>query len=326
MGTERKTQKILLEAPIGKSDHILVKIDVPVNRVKSKCKNRRNYEKGDYHGMRNHLADPNVHLNTWEKLKNCMKELVEKFVPLIKIRSSGNQMPLARTVRMKIKEKKKAWKTFKNYQTADNLTKYKTKGNEVRSARRSEALTREKEISSEVKTNPKKFWSYVRQKTTIREATPALIKPNGMLTDTDDEKAEMLSNFFSSVFTDKPPGNWEISPPPTASIDDNLELTMNDIREELNRLDTSKSPGPDGIHPRVLFELREFILKPLLIIFQTSWETNKLPKDWKMANISVIFKKGQKSMADNYRPISLTSICCKLLKKVCSKALNGSFQ
>ena len=63
---------------------------------------------------------------------------------------------------------------------------------------------------------------------------------------------------------------------------------MNDIREELNRLDTSKSPGPDGAHPRVLFELREIILKPLLIIFQTSWLTSKLPEDWKLA---AIFKK-----------------------------------
>ena len=98
----------MLEAPIGKSDYVLVKIDVAVERVKSKCKNRRNHEKGDYHWMRNHLVDPTVQLNTWEKLKNCMKELVEKFVPLIKIRSSGNQMPLARVVRMKLKEKKKA--------------------------------------------------------------------------------------------------------------------------------------------------------------------------------------------------------------------------
>ena len=114
----------MLEAPIEKNDHVLVKIDVPTKRVKSKCKNRRNYKKGDCLGMRNHLADPTVQLITWEKLKNCMKELVEKFVPLIKIRSSGNQMPLARAVRMKIKEKKKAWKTFKNYQTAENLTKY----------------------------------------------------------------------------------------------------------------------------------------------------------------------------------------------------------
>ena len=99
-----------------------------------------------------------------------------------------------------------------------------------------------------------------------------------MLTDTDDKKAEVLSNFFASVFTDEPPGNWEISPPPTASIDDNLELTMNDIREELNLLDTSKSPEPDRIHPRVLFELREFISKPLLIIFQTSGRQTNYPK------------------------------------------------
>ena len=146
-----------------------------------------------------------------------------------------------------------------------------------------------------------------------------------MLTDIDDERAEVLSNFFASVFTDEPPGNWEISPPPTASTDDNLELTINDIREELNRLDTSKLPGTDGVHPRVLFELREINLKPLLIIFQTSWETSKLPEDWNLANISAIFKKGKKSMADTYRPISLISICCRLFEKFVRKHLMDHF-
>ena len=100
---------------------------------------------------------------------------------------------------------------------------------------------------------------------------------------------------------------------------------MNDIREELNRFDTSKSPGPDGIHPRVLFELREFILEPLLIIFQSSWETSKLPEDWKLANNSAIFKKGKKLMADNYRLISLTSICCILFEKLVRKHLMDHF-
>ena len=166
----------LLEAPIAKSDHVFVKIDVPVKRVKSKCKNRRNYEKVDYHGMTNHLADPTIQLNTWEKLKNYMKDLVEIFVPLIKIPSSGNQMPLARALRMKMKEKKKAYKTFKNYQTADNLTGYKSKRNEVRSATKSEALTREKEKSSEVKTNPKMFWSYVRYKNYHKRISPRFKK------------------------------------------------------------------------------------------------------------------------------------------------------
>ena len=94
--------------------------------------------------MRNHLADPTVQLKTWEKLKNCMKELAEKFVPLKEIRSSGNQMPLARSVRMKIKGKRKPGKHSKAIKQPKTLNKNKTKHNEVRSATRSEALTREK--------------------------------------------------------------------------------------------------------------------------------------------------------------------------------------
>ena len=76
----------------------------------------------------------------------------------------------------------------------------------------------------------------------------------------------------------------------------------------------------------------EFILgfylnyeKSLLIIFQTSWETSKLPEDWNLANISAIIKKGKKSMADNYRPISLISICCRLFEKFVRKHLMDHF-
>ena len=40
-----------------------------------------------------------------------------------------------------------------------------------------------------------------------------------------------------------------------------------------------------------------------------------VPDDWKKAKVSAIFKKGDKSQAGNYRPVSLTSLACKLLEK-----------
>jgi len=42
----------------------------------------------------------------------------------------------------------------------------------------------------------------------------------------------------------------------------------------------------------------------------------KLPTDWTLENISAIFKKGSKLDASNYRPISLTCICCKILESI----------
>ena len=77
-----------------------------------------------------------------------------------------------------------------------------------------------------------------------------------------------------------------------------------------------KSPGPDGIHPRVLNELADCISIPLSIIFNTSLTTGKLPKEWKQANISPIHKKGSKTLPQNYRPVSITSVVGKIMEEI----------
>ena len=74
-----------------------------------------------------------------------------------------------------------------------------------------------------------------------------------------------------------------------------------------------KSPGPDGLHPRILKEL-SILATPLKYIFLQSLNDEKAPLDWKMANISPIYKKGSKKLRDNYRPISLTSVISKMFE------------
>ena len=63
----------------------------------------------------------------------------------------------------------------------------------------------------------------------------------------------------------------------------------------------TKSPGPDNIHPRILYELRHEIATPLKILFETSYNLGQLPAEWKIGNITAIFKKGNKSDPSNYR-------------------------
>ncbi|KFW61677.1 hypothetical protein AS28_01515, partial [Pygoscelis adeliae] len=96
------------------------------------------------------------------------------------------------------------------------------------------------------------------------------------------------------------------------------EEAVNDL---LHHLDTHKSMGPDGIHPRVLRELAEELAKPLSIIYQQSWLTGEVPDDWRLANVTPIYKKGRKEDPGNYGPVSLTSVPGKIMEWFILRAL-----
>ena len=99
-----------------------------------------------------------------------------------------------------------------------------------------------------------------------------------------------------------------------------------DILERLETLKLTKSPGPDMLHPRVLYEARQEIAYPLALIFNRSFDSKQLPLDWRSANISAIYKKGSKKDASNYRPISLTSVVCKIFESILRDSITAHFQ
>jgi len=75
-----------------------------------------------------------------------------------------------------------------------------------------------------------------------------------------------------------------------------------------------KSPGPDGIRLLFLHNTAEEVAGPLTMILKNSLAEGILPHVWKRANISPIYKKGARNEAGNYRPVSLTSVICKILE------------
>ena len=146
---------------------------------------------------------------------------------------------------------------------------------------------------------------------------------NGHLATTDLEKAETLNNFFCKVFTQEDLQNVpEISDRSKNQMED-IIFTLTKVKKLLKDLDTTKSAGADGMHPKVLNELSEILAEPLdlAVLFQTSFNKGTISQQWKSANITPLFKKGSKSDPSNYRHVSLTSIPCKLMEKLVREAV-----
>ena len=95
-----------------------------------------------------------------------------------------------------------------------------------------------------------------------------------------------------------------------------IQITTPGVEKLLSSLKPHKAAGPDNIKPLVLKELAEVTAPILQHIFQRSLDTGVVPQDWRDANITPIFKKGSRFLASNYRPVSLTCICSKLMEHI----------
>lgn len=82
---------------------------------------------------------------------------------------------------------------------------------------------------------------------------------------------------------------------------------MEEIRKAIKKLKRNKSPGPDGLHSRIMKEVEQELAEPFKLIFNRSFTNSRLPTEWKTGHITVIFKEGKHTEPGNYRPISLTN-------------------
>ena len=94
------------------------------------------------------------------------------------------------------------------------------------------------------------------------------------------------------------------------------------VEKLLDGLNIHKAPGPDGLNARVLKECSNEISPILALIINESLARGDIPDEWWRANVSPVFKKGEKYDAANYRPVSLTCIGCKTLEHILVSNIN----
>ena len=151
------------------------------------------------------------------------------------------------------------------------------------------------------------------------QSIPSLSR-NGVIYTDDINKATILNEYFVSQTM---PNNSDLSvlndydtlTDPSIPIIDQITVSKEKILGTLKSLKIDKSCGPDGIGNRVLKACADSLAEPLMTISQHSLNTGKFPSCWKKANIVPIFKKNDRSIVSNYRPVSLLSCVSKIVER-----------
>ena len=163
----------------------------------------------------------------------------------------------------------------------------------------------------------KKFLCHVKSLRIDRCGVPVLIK-DGIKHTTNQAKANVLNYHFSSVFTHDEEATLPdicMGPSPYPSLPD-ININIAGVTNLLKGVNPYKATGPDCIPAKLLKEMAEELSPSLTLIFTAALQPGKIPQDWKKVSVTPIFKKGDQTNPMNYRPVSLTSICSKLLEHI----------
>lgn len=254
----------------------------------------------------------------WNILKGKILESVEKNIPkhvTNEDRKKTKPLWMNREALAAVKKKHRSWTKYMKTKQHIHLQYYYRDRNAATLACRNARSNFERKISEE--DNPKSFYKYANSKRVNKSGISHLKRSDESYTENDYEKAEELNKFFHSVFVEEDLSNVPVMEDRSNgnSLSD-LEISEKEVLNLLEKLNVNKSTGPDLLHPRVLKELKNSIVKPLTTIFTESINHGVLPDDWKIGDVKALFKKGSRENAGNYRPVSLTSIPCKLLEKL----------
>lgn len=334
---------INVESPIGRSDHACISFNCDIKTEKDiRSKRVYMYDRVDYKLLRQCLdmnwkqylegedAD-----GMWRKIRGKLESVISICVPEREYKDKGKlrkrtnpELPMNRKLWKLVKRKKRLWTRLKELkenngshaETREVDLERRRVNNKIRWETRKGVKEKERKIAKNAKDNPKIFWKYIQDKMTRRVRIPELVRDLDEMTrtkaETDREKADLLGKYFGEVFTvetEEDIPSLPIKQVPTLEL---IELSQDKILGAIKKMKSSKSPGPDGIHPRIIKEGGEILVEPFRILFEESFRAGQIPTDWKTANVTAIFKKGKRNDPGNYRPVSLTCVVCKLMETI----------
>ena len=324
-----------LLAPLGKSDHIVLSWDLLCYWTSTSLPRtpRLALHRGDYKGMTRYLADMD-----WSILTNLTPEEQEStisatileatkiFIPL-HYPSPSKRKKYTGPLRRLINRKRALWARYRRTSSDADYTSYVDLRRLCVTLIRDYKRQNETNVLTKAALSPKLLFRHIRSLRKVKPSPLSLTTPSGSLTSSPIEAANILASSFQ--VSPLPPTTPQLVCPtiaPAVQPSDYLNtitFPISDIQTLLANCDPGSSPGPDCIHPRILKECAMALSVPYAILFSSYFSTGTVPPPWKQAIIHPIYKGGPRHNPTNYRPISLTSIPCKLMEKLINHSLRS---
>ena len=256
----------------------------------------------------------------WSYLSNTIKDALPHFIPITTIKPNSQPVWFNSDIRHHINCLRSLRRKFNNNSTEYNKNKLETSQNLLQAKISNAKMTYESNLVTT--SDNSKIYKYIRGFTKSK-SIPSTMYHNFTTFDCDNDKANAFNNYFYSIFnntsTDLPPSFNSYCPASLCHI----TITEADVYEALVSLDTSKAMGPDGIPPILLSKCASVLYKPLHYLFNLTLKFGYLPCEWKVHKIIPVFKSGDPTHINNYRPISLLSNTSKVLERILHDKIIG---
>ena len=245
---------------------------------------------------------------------DCVLNLVNQFIPKVKLKCNDSPPWIDAEVINSSKKKETSRKKALRSNTPESWATYRRNRNKLRTLVNNKHNDYIRASYDALSANPKRFWGMVKSKYK-NKTSPTLLKFLDKSETSPCGKANLLNQFFHSNFTYD---DQTTLPHINAFTHPDLMVFTFDIPEVrllLETLNTSKAAGTDELPAKILRECAAELAPSLTQLYNLALSSGRLPQTWKTANISPVFKKGDREQCNNYRPISLLCIVSKVFER-----------
>ena len=346
---------ITCDIPFGTSDHDSLLIDIcvchsellditnqsmPITNTVSdyvNCVNTYNWKWADWNGFAEYCTNVDWSENLpnyasanelWLSFSSTLCHGRDLFVPCIKNKNNSRvikktkkgvvkagKVKHPKNIAKLMRRKKSLWKAAKKSSLGSIKKRklYKNCTKLLKRTKTSNTLQHEKNVI--MKNSTGLIYRHINSRLNHKSGIAPLIDVSGKLVTDNNKKSELLNNHFVNVGT--------IDDGILPALDmvqheglDSIYFSENRVKEIISRLKTNSAAGPDGLAPIIFKKLKHILAVHLALLFTKIVTTGSLPDEWKKAFVTPVFKKGKTSDPNNYRPISLTCVCCKIFESI----------